>query len=141
MKYITLFLLAALIVTGCAVPKVVNNERDQQCNLVTREITIDFSDAGSQSAAQAIGNATGQCNQPACLVVIPLAALSIVVTSVVVSGSIAIAGNTLYWIEQQGKCDNSATKTAIQHLVEAGGMLVSTGEELIEWFSQGSSND
>lgn len=136
MRIISYLLLTTLLLSGCAVPKVVENERDQQCQLITREITIDFSESASNGAANGIGNAAGQCGEPACLIVIPLAALSIVVTSVVVSGGIAVAGNTLYWIEQQGKCEDSATKQAIAGLESAGGKIVKTSEELLAWFSQ-----
>jgi hypothetical protein len=57
-----------------------------------------------------------------------------------VSGSIVIAGNTIHWIETQGKCPETATKKAISTLIMAtkvfGGKVVETTSQLVEWLEE-----
>jgi len=69
-----------------------------------------------------------------------LAPIAVTAGSLIVSGSIVVAGNTVHWIEKQGKCDDSATNKAISNLVDAtkmyGGHVIKTGGQLIDWFEE-----
>jgi len=54
----------------------------------------------------------------------------------VVSGSIALVGNTLHWLETQGKCDDGMLKRAadsfVRPLKEEGGVVIDSEEQLKE---------
>jgi hypothetical protein len=84
------------------------------------------------------------CHEPECLLVMaPVVAIS--VGSLVVTGSIVVTGNTIHWIEKQGRCQDSLTQQTIETLTQAtknmGGTVIQTTSELIDWFrSQSSSN-
>lgn len=84
----------SLLASGCVFyPKTVESY-DPVCEIRTRqmllksEVIIDGICSGSQQAASG------------CLVV----ALGMTAGSAVVSGSIVVAGNTVYWLEKRGKC-------------------------------------
>jgi hypothetical protein len=86
----------SLLASGCVFyPKTVESY-DPVCEIRTRqmllksEVIIDGICAGSTQQQAAAG----------CLVV----ALGMTAGSAVVSGSIVVAGNTVYWLEKRGKC-------------------------------------
>jgi len=51
-----------------------------------------------------------------------------------------VAGNTIHWIEKQGRCKDNATQRAVNDLVEsekkARGKLIQSGKQLIDWFNR-----
>lgn len=46
-----------------------------------------------------------------------------------VSGSVVLVGNTIHWLEKQGKCNNSDVKLAYKKLIAP---LIDQGGKLIE---------
>ena len=64
---------------------------------------------------------------------------AVAVGSLVVSGSVVVVGNTIHWLEQQGFCDDSITQKTVDGFVSglksAGGYVVSTSEELLDWLN------
>ena len=139
---INLSLIGAIIISGCIVlPKTVPPE-DRECVLVTKSLTIDFytdSDLIDEAVDEMFDAMASDCREPECLILLaPLITISI--GSLIVSGSIVVVGNTIHWMEQQGKCDDSITQQALTGLkssaTEIGGRVIESGSELIGWFQK-----
>jgi len=78
-------------VSGCFyVPKIVEN-KNENCDLITKKMTIENRGEFPQG-----------CNDE-CLLI----ALGVTSTSYIVSGTITVVGNTIHWIEKQGRCEDS----------------------------------
>ena len=146
---IYLFLIIPMVMTSCLFhPKTVHDEEDQECLLVTKGLTIDYyasSDTVDEGVDEMLNAITSDCREPECLILfVPLITIS--AGSLIVSGSIVVVGNTIHWIEEQGRCNDSATRRTLNGLInstrELGGHVINTGNELIEWFRrQGSSKE
>jgi hypothetical protein len=112
------FVLAATLISlnACVVvPKKVASY-DQKCKVAVQRITLDIEDLGD--------NRSWSCTNDYCAwdisAEIAQAAFT-TATSAIVSGSIAVAGNTAYWLESEGKCPGNKSidnKTDNQKPVE-----------------------
>ena len=77
-------------VSGCFyVPKVEEN-KNENCDLITKKMTIENRGEFPQG-----------CNDE-CLLI----ALGVTSTSYIVSGTITVVGNTIHWIEKQGRSED-----------------------------------
>jgi hypothetical protein len=105
---------AALVVTlsasACVVVPVVDMRADVPCDLSTRQVTLDV----QQIAA------LGNCYGDACLAQLVIGGV-VFATSLVVSGSVAIVGNTLHWIERARKCGRDKSQDYPQALPPSQG--------------------
>jgi hypothetical protein len=99
MKKITLIILS-LILTSCAtiLPKITTDLDNNRCHLVTKKLTLDA------IAHPMLGDHCHDTDE--CLFILGVSALYTITTSVI-SGSIVLVGNTVHWLEKQGKCDDS----------------------------------
>jgi hypothetical protein len=86
-------IVVVLATSGCLVLPKVDMNQPVPCPLVTREVTLDTVQLGH----------IGHCYGDACLFQLT-AGTVIFAVSAVVSGSVALVGNTLHWIERTGKC-------------------------------------
>ncbi len=94
-------LLAALALGSCIVVPVSQTVYDPDCRTATRQVTLE---------AAYLGGFT-RCAGDGCVAM--LAAMGVVTAaSVVVSGSIAIVGNVVYWLERQGRCQRGPAAAA-----------------------------
>lgn len=96
---LTHYLLAVFVLGSCTFTPKVAEQQDyaSACDMTTKALTLDkevFAMTSCGSDAKAI---------PACLLAY---AIGIPALSLVVSGSIVVAGNTIHWLEYQGKCDS-----------------------------------
>ena len=140
---IKVIILLSLFLGGCFLPKVVQ-ENEQECKLSTKKLTLEYSEIGTHAGANAIHDAmliaSIECDTPECLLIIPLGILAVPVGSFIVSGSIVVVGNTIHWIEKQGRCKDSAILRAVNDLVESEkkvrGKLIQSGKQLIDWFNR-----
>jgi len=66
---------------------------DAQCQIQARYMTLDL---------RQVGGFVGCSNQGCAALLVTLGAVT--VASAVVSGSIVVAGNVVYWFERQGRC-------------------------------------
>ena len=109
-----------MLVSSCAVvyPDLSENQ-NTECDLVTRQLTLDMVDFGPNDADATItklisGFATG-----------------------VVSSSVAVVGNTIYWLEEFGSCDKSDIDDALTGfntlIQDLGGWFASNVEEVSGW--------
>lgn len=93
----TLAVLSLLAVCGllqaCIVVPHTREYFHADCQILTREVVLE---------AAVIGRFQG-CVGDACTAML-LTAGAVTAASAVVSGSIALVGNVVYWIERQGRC-------------------------------------
>jgi hypothetical protein len=84
---------SALLLAGCIVVPRTAQVYDPQCRSHVKQVVLE---------AEVIG-AIGHCHNDGCAAM--LAAMGIVsAASAVVSGSVAVIGNIVYWAERQGRC-------------------------------------
>jgi len=125
MKVLMAVLLISLV-SGCAFyPKAQQVEANSECDLYFKKLTMDVT--SSRIECHGGGNSAGTC--------IILAGV-VAGGTAVVSGSIVLVGNTLHWLEKQGKCDDSFLNTRVLNhnkpLLEDEGMLVEEAEKNAE---------
>ena len=142
-----LFLFSTTLLQSCIVlPKTVPEE-NQECLLVTKSMTLDYHTSQEmidETVDQMVQAIASDCHEPECLLVVaPFVAIS--VGSLIVSGSIVVTGNTIHWIEKQGRCQDSITQQVLAGLkrsaIEVGGSVVRTGSQLIDWFQKQDSTE
>ncbi len=88
---ITLTLVALL--TACVVVPRTDSVYDHDCQMQRRQMTLEVQQIG----------AFGGCSNDGCVALLVGAGV-VAAASAVVSGSIAVVGNVVYWIERQGQC-------------------------------------
>lgn len=106
---IVLLLIMLLVLSGCAfTPRVsLDQEYANQCSLYTKQMEL------SVHELRASGCNGSHKGAEACLLAY---AIGVPVMTFTVSGSIVLVGNTLHWLEYQGRCDDSAFSTGIEAL-------------------------
>jgi len=91
-RSVLLLLVAASLVACVVVPRTTETY-DEDCGIQARQMTLEV---------QQVGVFVG-CRDRACGAL--LVTLGVVtVASAVVSGSIVVAGNVVYWFEKRGRC-------------------------------------
>ena len=104
--------------------------KNNDCQLVTKKWSLEF------KKTDISGRVDGE---------ILVAIGAVAVGSLVVSGSVVVVGNSIHWLEQQGFCDDSITQKTVDGFVSglksAGGYVVSTSEELLDWLNSPLSVD
>jgi hypothetical protein len=86
-------LLLAALLAGCVYVPRTNEVYDEGCGIQAKQMTLDM---------QQIGVFVGCTNQGCAALLVALGAVT--VASAVVSGSIVVAGNVVYWFEKRGRC-------------------------------------
>jgi hypothetical protein len=86
--------LLLLALAGCVVVPQTREHYDAECRTLTRQMTLE---------AAAIGRFQS-CQGEGCKALL-VASGVVTAASAVVSGSIALVGNVVYWFEKQGKCN------------------------------------
>ncbi|MBC7955778.1 MAG: hypothetical protein H7Y33_07910 [Cytophagales bacterium] len=89
----------ATLLQGCVVLPRTDTVYDEQCKVLRRQMTLEVQQLG----------AFGGCANEGCAVLL-VATGVVAVASAVVSGSIAVVGNVVYWIELQGQCKPGAAR-------------------------------
>ena len=79
------------------------------------------------------------------LAIVSAGIITVSTSTLIVSGSVVVVGNTVHWLEQQGSCDDSITQKTVNGFVSglkgAGGYLVSTSSDMVNWLMGPLSND
>lgn len=100
-RYLPLGLV--FLISACAFYPQVSEQQEyaSQCELLTRWLELDSEKLDVLDSCSGIDGEAG---------LVCLAAIGIVVptTTLLVSGSITVAGNTLHWLEYQGRCAESS---------------------------------
>ena len=82
-----------LALEGCVVVPQTHEVYDPECSTVTRHMTLETAVLGSFRS----------CANDACVAMLVTTG-AVAAASLVISGSIALVGNVVYWFERQGHC-------------------------------------
>ena len=85
--------VALALLQGCVVVPRTIETYDPDCRMLTRQMTLDAALLGGFH----------HCAGDGCVALLAAAGV-ITAASAVVSGSIALVGNVVYWFERQGRC-------------------------------------
>ena len=87
---------AAALLAACIVVPQTRVVYDPECRVLTRQMTLEAAVIGGFQS----------CAGDGCVAM--LAAMgAVTAASAVVSGSLALVGNVVYWIERQGQCNRA----------------------------------
>jgi hypothetical protein len=89
------WLLAASLSACVVVPRTIARY-DAECHIVARYMTLQPVQVAS----------IGGCSNDGCVALVAMAGAT-AAASTIISGSIAVAGNVVYWLERQGQCARS----------------------------------
>ncbi len=101
-------MLGLLFGAGCAFYPTTSDQQhhSDDCQMYTRELALDYAEMPIEECAGSGAEGSLIC----------LAALGVVVPvgSLVASGSIVVAGNSLHWLEYHGTCNEGLLWSAIE---------------------------
>ena len=86
-------LLLPVLLVGCVYVPRTNEVYDDACRIYAKQMTLDL---------QQVGVVTRCANQGCAAVLATFGAVT--VASAVISSSIVVAGNVVYWFEKRGRC-------------------------------------
>ncbi len=92
-------LAAAALLQGCIYLPRTTVAYDEACRVESKQMVLEPN--------QVLG--LGHCVQEQCVVLLAGAGV-VTAVSAVVSGSIVVTGNIVYWLEKQGRCDRSSPR-------------------------------
>jgi hypothetical protein len=87
-------LACAALLTACVVVPQTREVYDAECRTLTRQMTLETAVVGGFRS----------CTGEGCTAML-VAMGAVTAASAVVSGSIALVGNVVYWFERQGRCN------------------------------------
>lgn len=90
-------LLPLLALQACVVVPQTREVYDADCKVMKRQMTLETATLGSFQS----------CGGDSCKALL-VATGAVTAASAVVSGSVALVGNMLYWLENQGQCARGA---------------------------------
>jgi hypothetical protein len=92
LRTLSLSIVAAAASFGCAYPRTIH-VYDEACQITARKMVLDVADV----------NPGHKCHADDCIGQLVFEA-ALLATSTVVSGSIVVAGNVVYWLEKKRNC-------------------------------------
>ena len=141
MKYLFLCTIISLVIVSCLVLPKTENSSDNRCNLVTKSWTLEVHEFGNQSncdrdCSEFVRSIIDCGKSEDCIRQIAV----VTVGWTVVAASVVGIGNTVHWIEKQGRCKESIVKNSINVLyektVDVGGSILETGKDLVDFLYQ-----
>jgi hypothetical protein len=103
-----IFLLAAIALSGCVFFPRTTPSYTGECLVVENRLTLD--------SVPLELNASG-CSGDDCLLVLLAVYGGVTAGSAVVSGSVVLIGNTMYWLEKKGRCNMPAVARAVSEFL------------------------
>lgn len=97
---VLLITFLSILLSACAVVPNFSEKFDNKCQSVQKKIGLsverlgNFSDIQCSSNDDCVAQLTGEA----------LGSIIVFPVSAIISGSIAIVGNTIYWFKEQGEC-------------------------------------
>lgn len=86
-------LLMTTLVSSCVVTPKLETRYDERCQAAHRQMTLEVTEIASISS----------CHDEACLAAIAVAGV-VAAGSTVISGSIVVISNVVYWAERKARC-------------------------------------
>ena len=128
-----IFLCSCFLLQSCVFFPRTTSENKTLCHLQPRQMELDVTDISGDFG---LHHHNMHCDDD-CLAVTLGGIVVVSAGSAIVSGSIVVVGNTLHWLEEQGRCEESATRKAIDSIMEsslnAGGWVVESSKDLLDW--------
>lgn len=87
------------MLAGCVVVPRTTEAYDSDCRIVSRKMVLEGVQVGSIQS----------CSNDGCIGLLVTAGV-IAAGSAVISGSIALVGNAIYWLEKQGNCRSTGAQ-------------------------------
>ncbi len=141
MRNFSLFTIISLVIVSCLVLPKTDNRSEKRCKLVTKSWTFEVHEFGNQS------NCDTDCSEFVRSIIecgksedcIKLIAV-VTVGWTVVTASVVGVGNTVHWIEKQGRCKESIVRNSTNQLyaktLDVGGYMLETGKDFVDLFKQ-----
>lgn len=101
MKVLIPFIISLLLISCTITPKVSDDTDNKRCDLATKKLELKLNT-----------NQSMKCNSKDLAACLGLNIVSTTVTGLI-SGSVVLVGNTVHWIEKQGKCNDSFINTYV----------------------------
>ena len=146
----SIFLVPFIMLSSCFIPETKPN-KNYDCQLVTNEWSLEVKGLDSSDAVliEGLSGATRSCQDAECVLaniaIVTAGVITVSAGSLIVSGSVVVVGNTVHWLEQQGSCDDSITQKTVDGFVSglkgAGGYLISTSKDMLDWLASPLADD
>ncbi len=101
--------LSFLFIQSCVYLPEAIEEPNIDCKLYTKEFVLNYDNRFTKTL---IDVNIDNCSGDTCKGIL-IAATAIPITTFIVSGSIVVVGNTIHWLEKEGKCDEIYLKQKI----------------------------
>ena len=145
LSLIIIFTVSSFTVGSCIILPKTEKAPNENCKLVTKSWSLEVHELGGKN------NCVGQCGDSFrgvlecsrsedCIKMIAI----ISVGWTVVATSVVVLGNTVHWIEKQGRCEKSTVRSSIKKLyettVDVGGFVLESGNDFVNFFQQKNTN-
>ena len=136
-----LFTLISFVIESCLVFPVAENGSNEKCKLVTKSWTLEVHELGKQNNCDSkcgdFLKGVVECSKGAdCIKLIAVVSVG----WTVVTASVVGVGNTVHWIEKQGRCEEKTLRNSINRLysttVDVGGFVLETGNDFVDLFKK-----
>lgn len=94
-RAITAIVTATVLLAGCIFLPQTSSVYNAECEIYERKMTLEAHQVG----------ALGGCHNEGCVALLVVAGV-VSATTAVVSGSVVVVGNVVYWLEEKGQCMN-----------------------------------
>jgi hypothetical protein len=95
-------LLFAALLQACVYTTRTHEIYDANCQIYSRHVVLEHTEVTSLGICR---------NTTECVSILVLAG-AVTAASAVIAGSIVVTGNTVYWLEKQGRCNRVSTPAA-----------------------------
>ena len=136
--------------SSCFVPETKPN-KNYDYQLVTNEWSLEVKglDNSDTVLLEGLTGVTRSCQDAECVLanmaIVTAGVITVSAGSLIVSESVVVVGDTVHWLEQQGFCDDSITQKTVDGFVSglkgAGGYLISTSKDMLDWLASPLSDD
>ena len=117
----TTMVIVCLVLQSCTIFYPVTSDQAENCELWSRELKLESDTVGPNQLS---------CNDEACLAVYLATVVVVPVSSFIVSGSIVLVGNSIHWLESQGRCEDSYIRQKIREIKALSGNEANMCSEL-----------
>ena len=136
-----LFTVFSFAIGSCLVLPKTENVSNEKCKLVTKSWTLEVHELGKHSncdtnCGEFVRGIVDCSTSEDCIKMIAVVSVG----WTVVAASVVGVGNTVHWIEKQGRCEESTVRHSINQLYEktddVGGFVLETGNDFVDLFKQ-----